>query len=95
MKETKETMVRLSPTMVDMIDMLRQEAEADPEMAVEFGDCNGHISRSEMVRQLLHRGAASVRGTLRAKTPRPKPTEPTAQPKPAAKSKKKPAKKRR
>jgi hypothetical protein len=91
MKEAKSTMWRLTPAMVDAVDALLAEVQADPEMVTQIGDSTGHVPRAALVRLCLSRGMASVRGALRARgTEESKPT-----PKPARKPAKKAAKRRR
>jgi len=89
MKQENDSKVRLPPSMGEALDALILEAEDDPELFAKL-ERGGRITRSAMLRECVFRGAASVRGALRARAPEPKPTT-----EPTAKSKKKPAKKRR
>ena len=88
----KSVMVRVDPHVAGMFDELAETMQGDPELLAKYGDTNGHISRSVLLREAIARGYASLRQQVSAppEKPTPKPT-----PKPARKPAKKAAKRRR
>ena len=93
----KSSMVRVDPHVAQMLDALAVAMMADPEMVAKYGDSSGHISRSELYRECVSRGYASLRQQVRVPDP-VAPPAPVDKPmdKPATKKKPAPkAKKRR
>lgn len=72
----KSVMVRVDPHVAGMFDELAASMQEDPELLAKYGDTNGHISRSVLLREAIARGYASLRQQVTAppEKPTPKPT---------------------
>jgi hypothetical protein len=63
----KVTMWRVAPEVVDLVDSIRAEIAADPDLRAEVGMRNGKPTRAGVIRLLVTLGAKSLRGTIREK----------------------------
>jgi hypothetical protein len=86
--EEGATMWRVTPALKKMVDDLLEEVQKDPILSAQVGDSNGHVSRASLIRVCISRGAASVRGEIRNRTPVVEQVVKPATKKPASKSKK-------
>jgi hypothetical protein len=67
MEDEKSAMWRVSPEVVSLIDAIRAEIAADPDLWAEVGTRNGKPTRAGVIRLLVTLGAKSLRGTIREK----------------------------
>jgi len=66
-EEEKSAMWRVSPEVVALVDSIRAEIAADPDLWAEVGTRNGKPTRAGVIRLLVTLGAKSLRGTIREK----------------------------